>query len=80
MHTTARVIYAKLQAAGVIHSYVYDVLLGEEKLLKRIGEAASKALGKPNGKLYNHYGIVMLDAAAYIQQLIDQCARSTFVF
>lgn len=52
----------------------------KEQLLKRIGEAAGKALGKPNGKLNIHYGIVMLDPAAYIEQLIDQCARSTFVF
>lgn len=52
----------------------------KEQLLKRIGEAARNALGKPNGKLNIHYGIVMLDSAAYIEQLIDQCARSTFVF
>jgi diguanylate cyclase (GGDEF)-like protein len=52
----------------------------KEQLLERIGEAASNALGKPNGKLNIHYGIVMLDPAAYIEQLIDQCARSTFVF
>jgi diguanylate cyclase (GGDEF)-like protein len=52
----------------------------KEQLLKRIGEAASNVLGKANGKLNIHYGIVMLDPAAYIEQLIDQCARSTFVF
>ena len=52
----------------------------KEQLLKRIGEAASNGLGKPNGKLNIHYGIVMLDAAVYIEQLIDQCARSAFIF
>lgn len=42
----------------------------KEQLLKRIGESASSVLGRPKGALNIHYGIVMLDSAAYIEQLM----------
>lgn len=52
----------------------------KDQLLKRIGEAASTVLNQPKGALNIHYGIAMLDPTAYIEQLIDQCARSTYIF
>lgn len=49
-------------------------------VVKTNWEAASTVLNQPKGALNIHYGIAMLDPTAYIEQLIDQCARSTFVF
>lgn len=93
LRSSVMTIKEELEANGRVYRYggaEFVVTLPEktqqqaeqikDQLLKKIGEAASGVLNQPHGSLNINYGIAMLDPAAYIEQLIDQCARSTFVF
>ncbi|MCW8918801.1 MAG: diguanylate cyclase [Gammaproteobacteria bacterium] len=52
----------------------------KEELLQHIGAGSSAVIGAPTGALNIHYGIVMLEAGAYLEELIDRCARLTYTF
>lgn len=49
-----------------------------EMLMNKIGEALSKAASETADALHIHYGIVELDHDAYLEELLDRSARSTY--
>lgn len=49
-----------------------------EALMKKIGQALSEVSGETPDSLHIHYGIVELDHDAYLEELLDRSARSTF--
>lgn len=49
-----------------------------EALMKKIGEALSGIAGETPDALNIHYGIVKLDHDAYLEELLDRSARSTY--
>lgn len=50
----------------------------KERLLKRIGEAAREVVGEALPSLQIQYSIVALDPEAYIEELLDRAAYSTY--
>ncbi|MDD5329550.1 MAG: diguanylate cyclase [Sulfuricella sp.] len=49
-----------------------------ELLMKKIGEALVEATGEAASALNIHYGIIELSPEAYIEELLDRSARSTY--
>ncbi|MDP2827902.1 MAG: diguanylate cyclase [Sulfuricellaceae bacterium] len=57
---------------------VKDAEIVRETLMKKIGEALSELAGETPEALHIHYGVVELDYNAYLEELLDQSARSTY--
>jgi diguanylate cyclase (GGDEF)-like protein len=55
-----------------------DAELVKEMLLQKIGEALVNATGESATSFHIHYGIVELDHEAYLEELLDRSARSTY--
>lgn len=57
---------------------VNDAEIVREKLMQKIGEALGEVAGENPDALNIHYGIVELDHDAYLEELLDRSARSTY--
>ncbi len=57
---------------------VSDAEVTREELMKKIGNALTEVTGEASASLNIHYGIVELDPDAYLEELLDRSARSTY--
>lgn len=57
---------------------VNDAEIVRESLMKKIGEALTEVAGDASEALHIHYGVVELDHDAYLEELLDRSARSTY--
>lgn len=57
---------------------ISDAETVRDALMKKIGQALSEVAGETPDALHVHYGIVELDHDAYLEELLDRSARSTY--
>lgn len=57
---------------------VNDAEIAREALMKKIGAALAEVAGEAAEALHIHYGVVGLDHDAYLEELLDRSARSTY--